>query len=261
MGGPGVKFAKSGACGAILFAVATLVITHSQPSYSVTVGNLFDHPEGNQNAPPYGLRIDGIEYFYQKFILGTAEQDIVIGDSETWSFSFDHFANTTLSLNDAEDLITIQGTLFGGKKGQSSDFGSVDLLYTYDDFIVGEVNGLNSFELVSGTGTLTFNDQIQSIAVAQVFNLVNFGPNGLYSADGYRLGDSGCPNLNIELCQRQVGRDWLGLVADDNTVFHTTSQDFLYTGQLFVIPLPAALPLFLTGLAGLGLLRRRQRRA
>ncbi len=253
-----MKFAKSGACGAILFAVATLVTTHSQPAYSATVWNLFDHPDGSENPPPYGLRIDGIEYFYQKFILGTAEQDIVVGDSETWLFSFDHFANTTLSLNDAEDLITIQGELFGGKKGQN-DFGSVDLLYTYDDFIVGEVNGLESFELVSGTGTLTFNAQIQSIAVAQVFNLVNFGPNGLYSADGHRLGNHGCPALNNELCQRQVGRDWLGLVADDGTVFHTNYQDFLYTGQLEVIPLPAALPLFLTGLAGLAYLRRRKK--
>ena len=49
--------------------------------------------------------------------------------------------------------------------------------------------------------------------------------------------------------------------ADGGGVFHTNYQDFLYTDRLEVIPLPAALPLFLTGLAGLGAMRRHKRRA
>lgn len=257
-----MKFAKLSVCCAIFFAVATLITTQSQPANSATVYNLFDHPDGNANPPPYGLRVDGIEYFYQSSILGNVPS---VGISDTWLFSFGEpdTSNTTLTLNDAEDLITIQGTLFGGRdaNNDSSGYGSVDLFYTYDVFNVGVFNGVNSFEFVNGSGTLKFNEQIQSIAMNQVFNLVNYGPNGLYRADGHRLNDF-CPDSSNELCQRHVGRDWIGLVVDpgDTDVFHTNYQDFLYTGSLVVIPLPAALPLFLTALAGLGGLAYRRRK-
>jgi len=258
-----MKFTKSAVCGAMVFAVATLMATQSQPAYSATVWNLFDHPAGAASPPPYGLRIDGIEHFYQSYLSPTT---ITAGDSDTWLFSFDHFANTTLTLNDAEDRITIQGTLFGGRDADtdSSELGSVDLVFTYDLFQSGAFNGLDSFVFQNGSGTLTFNEQIQSIAAGAVFNLEKFGPEGLYQADQHRLENFGCPDAGNELCQRQVGRDWIGLTipdADGGGVFHANYQDFLYTGQLEVIPLPAALPLFLTGLAGLGFMRRRKRRA
>jgi len=64
------------------------------------------------------------------------------------------------------------------------------------------------------------------------------------------------------------GNDFVGAPSTPNQWIHTPSDDFFPVGDVIhtgphpvvnSIPLPAALPLFLTGLAGLALIRRRRK--
>lgn len=233
-------------------------------SAAIITFDLLNHPDGNQNPPPYGLRIDALEFF-----LNGPEEGSV---NDVWTFSFDDpDASMTGTYDDVANTFLIEGTAVGGvDTGGSGGSAEVAISFLYED--VTNLGLLSSFPVLevttgaggSGSGTLTFNEAAESIPVFTVVNLVAFAnSSGLFmrfAADNHRLdcgSDAGCGN--------PVFRGWLGLVPSpsvaaltDPEVFHVSSQDWLLTSDVNGdIPEPGTLALF--GLGGLALVLRRRR--
>lgn len=246
--------------------------------------NLFDHPDGGEAPPTYGLRLDGL-------ISGSS------GDE--WTFSFQ---DTPGDGRNAVDIgtstvimtlfevggvqnININGTVFGGRRKHGSNgtdatdvFGNagadgwVDafagtwgLDFTYRANVTSTANDIplrvTADNSLLNTGTLTSID-VASVVAGSVFNLEDEAGRHPYS---FRYEDNNhrCGGHADVLCaDRAVGNGWLNHSVTPGTDPnpHIYSSDFLFTG-VQVVPLPAALPLMITGLGAFGLLSWRRKKA
>ena len=256
----------------------------------LTQWNLFDHPDGGEAPPTYGLRLDGL-------LNGKS--------SDEWTFSFQNkpgdgrntspvgTSTVTMTLFEQGGVqnININGTVFGGlKKDNSSEVDSFDVFgnagsdgwvdsksgswaldFTYQVNVTSTGNDIPievTGESGSNNGTITALT-VADIAANSVFNLTDEqGTHPFsfkYADDNHRCG--GHPAI---LCaERAVGRGWVNHsvvpVGTTNTTGkditdHLYASDFLFTG-VQVVPVPAALPLMVTGLAAFGLIARRRNRA
>ena len=215
---------------------------------SATVWNfdLDNHPDGNQNPPPYGLRLDGL---------------FTGNSSDVWTFSF---VDVGLVVDDAgSGSATISGTVNGGRD-TGSDYAtgtqaSWGLSFTFTGITIG-ADGAFTINTGGGvdaanTGALTLLDDIDLDGNAgsdqnKAINLVGF-MGGTFAEDSYRC--SGHPG-----CGPWVGRAWLNhsiQFGAPATTSHIAASDFIFTAT--PVPEPTALALLGLGLTAFGWRRRR----
>jgi len=217
-------------------ALCTLALTSVAQANLIQTGTyqLFNHPDGSQSPPPYGLRID--ELFN------------ATGGHDVYSFTFN--TNGAYMLMDYNgSTIRIYGTCYGGRDVGSAWAAEANTgLYTVDfTYNIG-------VGLAAGDDDLAVNANRQNFGTIvtpsnQTINLTN-------QADGsglsFRFGDE-----NNDLGHRGFdgisGWGWLAIVGSSGSISHVDAQDWLFTA---VIPAPSAAAML--ALAGFGVSRRRR---
>jgi uncharacterized protein (TIGR03382 family) len=189
---------------------------------------LGDHPNGNQNPPPYGLRLDNV--------LGSGIATLSIG----------YHNDTVLQVyDDGGDLsIHISGTLHGGLVNGSGGYVSaadysVDFSYSVGVSASGGGWIVTGFD-AANMGTLTNLDTNDTIDLYAKGMPDTF----LFLPDDHRLDTD---------ANDWVGRGWLTDQSDGSDPLGGT-RDWLFTAT--EIPAPSALALM--GLGGLVSTRRRR---
>ncbi|HBS28112.1 MAG TPA: hypothetical protein DEB06_01380 [Phycisphaerales bacterium] len=225
----------------VFSCAAALALVGSANAGLIASFQLADHPDGNINPPPYGVRFDDI------FNVAPFNQP---GNA---TFSFDAFDNVVLSVfEDAPNdyRITIAGTVFGGvDAGGSYGFGAgaYSLFFEYEANVSPSGTGwivTNEDPLNDGTITSLGNPDVPN---GTVFTLEDeFGnPPGFSFAflqDEHRL--AGHPQANQGYW---VGRGWFEGHGG-------ITRDFLFIGK---VPTPGAGTALLLGL---GFVTGRRRR-
>jgi hypothetical protein len=202
---------------------------------------LHSHPDGNQNPPPYGLRLDGL--------LGNG--------STTMTFDFDAVgASVFMDFNGTS--LHIYGTAFGGVdvgSTYSSDpaltsFITIDFTYSVVSPAPGDDDLIVTTPDFTNTGTVTWLDD------GTVYDLFDYSGSKNYT---FRLGDEDS-NLGHRGFNGISGWGWVnhGIAGSDpNTLSHISASDWLFTATR-VIPLPAPAAMAFAGLFGIGARRRRR---
>jgi hypothetical protein len=228
-------------CGLRAAAVAAAAGLAASPAGAQLVFTLQDHPGAMQAPPSYGLRLDN---------LFTA----IGGPLGFTTFSFDHFANTTLTVGPGPNpTITIAGTVYGGVD-DGSDYGfgegAYALQFTYATGVSPSGSGWTASEAPSNSGSLTALADNNGVPMGTVFPLTDKNDPAtslsfLMLQDGHRL----TPEQIQGMGDPWVGRGWL--MTQGTTGGGTT--DWLFVA----VPAPG------TALAacGLGVLGARRRRA
>ncbi len=230
--------------GGIAAIAVGAVFASSATAGSVKTFKLFDHPDGSDNPPPYGIRLDGL-----------------FGDSTTTTFSFDTAEGVTMRVMEAGNgsiVINISGVVYGGRDvGTAYDLahagtGKYELNYTYAYNVVTEGTGwrVDPQHMENG-GTFNAIDVNGDEANFQ-FNLFeepNTGNPFKFLQDDHRLQNQPEGGQGF-----WVGRGWHTFVQGQGVA---GTQDFLFIGTQ-IVPLPTPLALSATGLLGVSLLRRRR---
>lgn len=216
----------------VIASAALAATTMAASAGGLLIGEykLGDHPDGAQNPPPYGLRLDN-----------------VMGPGVS-TFSIGHHDDTILSVYDDGGVISIniKGTLFGGLTNNSGGYISADdysIDFTYNLNVSDEGNGweVNTFD-TANAGTMVNLTTLDSTTLYGKDNAA--GLVFSFLADGHRLsGDN----------SSWVGRGWVTNKSDGSAA-GSGSQDWLFTATS--IPAPGAFALF--GLGGLIASRRRR---
>ncbi|MEM7096934.1 MAG: VPLPA-CTERM sorting domain-containing protein [Pseudomonadota bacterium] len=206
--------------------VFLLVLAAPSHAISIPLGN---HPDGNQSSRgDYGIRLDGIKVTP---LGGGAEEGLLL---------------------DVRGLtLTLTGTGANGASitGTAHDqFGrsyTVSQSFTVNADAVFNL-GTGEFTASAGTLTLTGGDLTDAVVWDLKESHQGSGLAFLFIADGERLDLNGGGFYPGFDANSLVGRGWIMGTSGTN--------DYLVTA----VPLPAAAWLFLSGLAGLGLIRRRK---
>ncbi len=239
--------------------VALLCAAAQGVSIDNGVYNLASHPDGTENPPPYGLRLDGL-----------------LGDnSEEYTYDFsDPLSSMTMTISDSllfpgTKKVVISGKSFGGLDTgavydtELSGLWSID--FSYDNVQVDNPN-MELFTLKAdagnnaGTITSLFNSsgaQAGRLSNGDMFNLIDYDGTHDFTFK-LKFGHRGVAGLS--------GFGWLNHAPDGvniHKVDHIYASDWLFTAEKVPppppnIPLPPALP---AGLALLGLVVLRQRKA
>lgn len=230
------------AAGALLALSATTSSVQADPV--VTRFALSDHPDGNQNPPPYGFRFDNL--------FAT-----IGGEGGVTTFSMNHFGGVVLTVTDntansGSITLNIHGKVYGGEApGSTLAFGegAYMLDFTYTTYVATSPTGWRvDPESLNNSGTLTALAENNGVADGAVFDFTDkaqsTGESFLFQQDEHRLG--GHPQFGQDFW---VGRGWIkeGSIAG--------THDFLFLGEM--IPLPGGAVMAGAGLLVLGTRRRR----
>lgn len=215
---------------------------------SVTRYRLFDHPDGAQNPPPYGIRLDGL-----------------FDGTSTTTFSFDTAEGVIMTVIDNSDMgggitINIAGVVYGGIDiGSEADpnhagTGSYALDFTYSLNVVAEGTGYVVNPPAVGNGgtlnALNINGEEANFQF-NIFEELGTGNPFKFLQDEHRL--TGFPEAGQDFW---VGRGWLSFANGQPTA---GTQDFLFLATM--IPLPTPWAMAGVGMLGLAASRRRRNRA
>jgi MYXO-CTERM domain-containing protein len=225
-----------------LVLVAVLCLT-CQVNAAILSFDLSDHPDGNQNPPPYGLRYDGIFGSFGGAVGGVASFSFNAAQTDVTK------TNMTLAIDTTAGSITISGDVYGGEDaGSVYGFGEgwYTIAYTYSANVLQVANGwkVTAFDGAnSGTISSQGNADVGS-GWSQTF-YDQSTPSFLFLQDDHRLAGTGLEGTGL-----WVGRGWV--TSNSNGSNTSATQDWLFTG----VPTPGVGGLF--GLAGLGMIRRRR---
>ena len=127
-----VRFCSSRNVLGIALALIVLATPLLAEASNVAVFKLFDHPNGNQNPPSYGLRLDGM-----------------LTTGEVYTFSFEYadgtgMADVSLTYDDGPKTIHISGRAYGGRDTGSgwdaAESGWIDIDFTYTQNVIDADN-------------------------------------------------------------------------------------------------------------------------
>lgn len=212
----------------LLFATTASNAAAVLPNITYTLG---DHPDASlQNLPDitYGLRVDSISTFgIGGDATNAAKTFSTTQETASVSLLWDNMGDS----DNTNDVATITGQL-----SRNSDNSIWDVSYTLTDIIAAA----DGFKAETGSGTISNGSDVFNIQGQQDNNGYIF----LALGDGHRLsGDY----------SSEVGRGWIEPQAGSAN----TTDDWLVT--LTPVPVPAALPLLFSGLAGFAFIGRRKR--
>ena len=223
---------------------------------------LFDHPDGIEAPPPYGLRLDGVEWAVAPARQALAGDEIPpgVGESDTWTFSFEEAgANVTGTFDEGAETFRIMGTAFGGRDTGNEAAGPPGPGEIFIDFTYIGVTAdslANGVQGPNGSGGIIFIGQNQSIDDRTIVFLQGYPPTGpvfQFDDDNHRLN---CPDAEgnfDEGCGAPVGSGWLAItsiilppISDDDEsmsfdftdedgnpqAFQTDFQDWLFTTRV-----------------------------
>ncbi len=203
--------------------------------------NLGNHPDGDQAAPFYGLRLD-------ELINVTSGHDV-------FSFDFEHASsNMTLVYDDVANTITIAGQAFGGldtgsSYGNPAFTGVWDINFVYNDNV--SVSGGEhevTDDSLNNTGVIIAPD-------STVYGLWDYTGAHDFSFKFNNTDDHRLPGAGPDTF---VGWGWLNHTVSN---VHIGASDWLFTGTLDTAPVPEPSTVALLGLAALGLVSRRKKLA
>ena len=204
---------------------------------NVAVFKLFDHPNGNQNPPSYGLRLDGM-----------------LTTGEVYTFSFEHvdgtgMANVELTYDDGPKTINISGRAYGGRDtGTGWDpaaSGWIDIDFTYTqnvidaDNVAGDPgddiyvlvadaanNGTISLDGWGGNVVLSYSDKVRDDFSFQFDNDADSKGNAsiandptLWSGSGWLMGN-GHPSTDWLF----IGELHMGVATEESSWGEIKSQ-------------------------------------
>lgn len=224
---------------AIPFTLAATSLLFSASAGAVAIGKytLHSHPDGNQNPPPYGLRLDGL---------------LTGNSNEEYTFDFDHPSSNMTLVWDGSKIV-IDGQAFGGEdEGNSYKAGTTAVWDIHFEYTVGVSQpggegGLNDVKVNADNANFgTVNSVLGS------FELEDEAGSGL----SFQLGDeNGGGHRGYNGIS---GWGWLNHGPDciSSDCSHIYASDWLFTAK--PVPVPAAIWLFGSGLIGLiGVSRRK----
>jgi len=242
---------------AVIAGLAGLIASGVATADEVEIfsGKAIDHPDGNANPPGYGLRLDKLFTFDPDS--GAVEEDAASGGITTFSFSHE-LSNVQVKVSDTDDdgagdKIRVFGTVYGGEDtggGYGFGEGLYEMKFTWTQNVI-ETEGDDGGWQVTPASTLNGGfiraldgiDGVEEGTSWDLFGQEDANKNTFkLQRDGHRLG--GYPDLAS--LDPFVGRGWVTLLEDGTK--NGATQDFLFV----VVPTPAALPMGLAGLAGLG---------
>jgi hypothetical protein len=192
---------------------------------------LHNHPDGNADPPPYGLRLDGLD-----------------GSNDKFTISFDA-SGADVKMTYFGSTIRIFGTGYGGRDtgtayANDAWLGFYDIDFTFDvgvglapgddDLLVDAATDSNSGTIVTPNGTKDLYD-VRAVP-----------PGGTF-----RFGDADDDNGHRGFAGLS-GWGWLEIDGEEKNA----TRDWLFTAEYLGIPAPGAV----IGLAPAGLLAARRRR-
>ena len=211
----------------------SLALAASAAPGAIMEFTLTDHPGGNINPPPYGLRLDGAF----ASLGGT-------GGPATFSFDAalndDTRDNVTLTMDTTTNAITIAGEIYGGEYDNGSyGFGEgwYDLSFTYSTNVAPDGDGwFVDGDPLANLGTLT-SQASSSLGPGEVITFFDSAmPDSfLFLPDGYRIDGND---------SSFVGRGWFSLDPDGGSPPPGSSLDWLFIG----VPAPSTGALLALGL-------------
>ena len=109
----------------------------------------------------------------------------------------------------------------------------------------------------NGTSVGDFEASLSQLTIALIDSGMQPAYTFLYANDNHRCGS------DPDCLSRTVGRGWVdhAIDYDGNIDPHITSSDWLFTGQVSQVPVPAALPLLATAFGLLGFVSARRKKA
>ncbi len=243
----------TGACecrpaGAIAVLTAAFLSSAAIAGTSNLTYVLSNHPDAQEDPPPYGLRSDN---------MFTSAG----GSGGVTTFSFDTIQGVTLTVAETmtSRTITIQGVIEGGERDSGFGVGFFDLNFTYKENVNESGTGWfvspTSLENKGSITALAGNTDIAQGTVFDFFEDPTAENPFAFFQDDHRLlqstgGKQDFPEAGMGYF---VGRGWTALQADGRNSEGT--QDWLFIGQL--IPLPNAAGLTMLGLSAVAIRRRR----
>ena len=223
---------------------------------SAVTFRLHNHPDGNQNPPPYGLRLDGL-----------------FGDvDDEYTFDFDYSASgfeSEVFLEYNGSTIRIYGSAFGGEDiGNTGAYGLNQGIYnidfTYTANIIGDVvSGLTvtAYNYAANTGTVTYDESFSAGVFTDIADSVFYlqdQDDGNFSFKFNNTDDHRLPGADDDTF---VGWGWVNhsTVGGTSSYGHVYSSDWLFTATQ-VPDMGTTAVLILIGLVGLESERRRMQK-
>lgn len=235
----------------LVAALGALLLNVGTASAAIINYNLASHPDGAVAPPPYGLRLDGL---------------YTLDSSDEWTFDFSNPAsNMKLILDTNTETVRIYGTTYGGRDtGASYDTdlqGLFQVDFSYSANVTVDDSGLPLLEVESSPeapatnngfirALFTADDGVTFITTGDTIALEQEMEFYFNNTSNHRL------DCGVDACGPDTFVGWGWLNHSDSS--HIKASDWLFTAT--VVPLPAAVWLFFSGLGALGFFGRIRRR-